>query len=218
MLRVGAVALALSIAPCALGAGEVVPIFSNGNGAVVRAVGDESAITRPLTGRSEGIVYDAMLFEGNVQTPTTGPGGFIDEDYVSTITTPSTLREFMFVGGVETAGHTVFFNFYDTSNNFAGGFGVSLPSAGFTLIWTITLDDPSAINIPAAGFVELVADDGTNNTDGMPTNAAWRYKDIGPAIGSTAGDVYRMKIDVIPTPGALALTGFGGLLAVRRRR
>lgn len=217
MLRVGAVALVLSLAPCAFGRPDV-PIFSNGNGATITFMGQDGALSRPLTGRSLGIVYDSMLMEGTINEPQTGPGGFLDEDYVSTIDSPSTLRQMMFVGGVETAGHVVYFDFYDEMDNYFGGFGVELTVAGFSNIWSITLSDPTALEIPAAGFVELVADDGSANFDGNPTNAAWRTKDLPPAIGSTTGEVFRMKLDVIPTPGALVLLGGAGLGLARRRR
>ncbi len=173
-------------------------------------------ISNPV--ESVGVVYDSMLFEGNVQTPTTGLGGSIVEDYVSIIDSPSTLAVFQFVGGVETANHVVFFNFYDTSAQFVSGFGVRLPSASLTSVWTITITDPTSIAVPAAGFVELVADDGTNNPDLLPTNAAWRFKDVAPAIGSTADEVYRMSLDVIPAPGSAALLALGGFAAMRRRR
>lgn len=53
--------------------------------------------------RDVGVVYDSQAFEGNVETPETGPGGAITEDYVSIISSPSTLEVFKFVGGVEVA-------------------------------------------------------------------------------------------------------------------
>jgi hypothetical protein len=164
-----------------------------------------------------GVIYDSLAFAGNVQTPTTGPGGAITEDYDSISTSPSTLSVFQFVGGVETAGHVVFFLYFDNTNTFVDGFGVQLPSAGFTFIWTITIGDPTSIDVPDNGFLTLQADDGTNNPGGVPTNAAWRFKDVAPAIGTTAGDVYRMTMTVIPEPASLALLAVGGLLALRRR-
>ena len=164
-----------------------------------------------------GIVYDSMLFEGNVQTPTTGPGGSITDDYASVISSPSTLNVFKFVGGVEVANTVVFFNFFDTGGTFVDGFGVRLSSAGFTFVWTITITDPTSIDVPAAGFLQLVADDGTNNAGLGPTNAAWRFKDVQPAIGSSIGNVHRMQLDVIPEPATLMLLGLGAIAAIRRR-
>lgn len=97
-------------------------------------------------------------------------------------------------------------------------FGVRLPTAGFTTIWTITLSDPTSLSVPAEGFVSMVADDGTNNNGLGATNAAWRYKDVAPAIGSSAGDVHRMEMTVIPEPASLALMVTDGFLLLRRRR
>lgn len=190
-------------------------ILENGVNATITAQADDEF--GGGTPEDVGIVYDSLAFQGNVQTPTTGPGGAIVEDYDTIMTSPSTLNIFQFVGGVETAGHVAWFEFFDTGGGFVDGFGVAFPSAGFTFIWTITLNDPSAISVPDAGFLRLRADDGTNNVGGVPTNAAWRFKDVAPAIGTTTGNVHRMKMDVIPEPASLALLAFGGLLALRRR-
>lgn len=203
-------------------------LTSNGLSVDILVDGINATITRhPLSDSTDvvfptedvGVVYDSLLFEGNVETPTTGPGGAINEDYVSTITSPSTLEQFIFVGGVETADNVIFFNYFDTDSQFVDGFGVLLPSAGLTNIWTITLTDPTSVSVPAAGFLQLQADDGTNNPGGLPTNAAWRFKDVPPAIGSTTGDVYRMQMTVIPEPACASLLLLGTLgLVIRRRR
>lgn len=50
-----------------------------------------------------------------------------------------------------------------------------------------------------------------------PTNAAWRFKDVAPAVGSSVGDVYRMQLDVIPEPASLMLLGLGAIAVIRRR-
>lgn len=190
------------------------PIYSDGQGVTLTSLSLDNADN--TTAREDvGIVYDSLLFEGNVVTPT---GAQHRDDYVSTISSPSTLASFQFVGGVEEDNEVVFFTYFDTSNTPVSGFGVRLPTAGFTNVWTITLTDPNATAVPAAGFLQMDADDGSNNPDGLPGIIAWRYKDVAPAIGSTTGDVYRMTMDVIPAPSSLALLGLGGLVATRRRR
>lgn len=191
------------------------PIFSHGNGVTITELSaDTPANSAPA--EDVGIVYDSLIFEGNVQTPTSTTS--ISDDYVSTITSPSTLSVFQFVGGVETADEVVFFQFRDTGGNPVSSFGVRLPTGSFTSIWTITLNDPNATAVPAAGFVDMIADDGTNNADGLPTLFAWRFKDVQPAIGSSQGDVHRMTMEVVPAPASMALLGLGGLAAARRRR
>ncbi|MFG0326479.1 MAG: PEP-CTERM sorting domain-containing protein [Phycisphaerales bacterium JB037] len=191
------------------------PIFSHGNGVTITELSADTP-ANSTSAEDIGIVYDSLAFEGNVQTPMSTTS--ISDDYVSTISSPSTLSVFRFVGGVESVNEVVFFQFRDTGGVPVSSFGVRLPSASFTSIWTITLTDPNATAVPAAGFVDMIADDGTNNPDGLPTLFAWRFKDVAPAVGSTTGDVHRMTMEVVPAPASMALLGLGGLAAARRRR
>jgi hypothetical protein len=218
MLRIKAMVLALSLAPAAQGLTErpSVPVYSDGNGVTIRATPLDEGLARPSADRSFGVVYDSLASEGNVTMPTSGPGGWIVEDYVSTITSYSTLDSFSFAGGVATAGHIIFVDFFADDFTYIDGFGAALPDAG-NFVYTFG-GLGGLFEVPASGYVQIRGDDGTFNSDGQPTNLTWLSKDVAPAVGSTSGDVYLMQIGVIPSPGMLAACGLAGLGALRRRR
>jgi MYXO-CTERM domain-containing protein len=133
------------------------------------------------------------------------------------------LGQFIFVGGVDTEGASVGFDFYEWDSAtgapgaFVDSFSVALPSAG-AFIWTITLDPGFAI--PTAGYVEMnVADD----AGGL---GRWFLTSTAPATGSIlasfgtpdySSQAFRM-VEGVPAPGAIALLGVAGLAGSRRRR
>lgn len=169
--------------------------------------------------RDSGIIYDSTTTASSGGTTVT-VGGSIVEDYTSTAVDPvNQLMTHVFVGGVATANHVLFFNFYNAGGNFTGGYGVRLPQAG-NFVWTITINPfgPGGdVPITPSGFAQMVPDSGVNNPGGVASTVTWRFTASAPTVGSTTGTVYRQSLNV-PAPGAMALIGMGGLLASRRRR
>jgi MYXO-CTERM domain-containing protein len=161
-----------------------------------------------------GMSYDALAFVAPVSENNIAPGASLTEDYVSIQTDPDYLAIHRFVGGVAVAGESIEFRWFDGNNNFMGGYSVSLPSAGLTFVWTITINAASTLQVPKQG--SMVMTNPVTNT-GI---ANWRSKVAPPAIGTTTGVVFRTNMEVrdTPAPGALALLGLGGLAAARRRR
>jgi MYXO-CTERM domain-containing protein len=87
---------------------------------------------------------------------------------------------------------------------------------GVDLVDRLTFGDQNilgTIRTQNIGGITSPSNWGTNNV------ASWFFASVGDAYGSyasTAGDIGNPG--VIPTPGALALMGLGGLVATRRRR
>ena len=157
--------------------------------------------------------------------PATGATGLF-EDYSAspdfTNTEDIVMDVFRFVGGVSAANGVLFFEFFDSNQQFVDSFGVQLPMGG-NFIWTITLTG-GELTIPKDGFVQLFVDDGSVV---VPSQGTWFLQDIGtsvgssdPTIGSAAGFTHAFDIQgkKVPAPGALALFGLAGLAAARRRR
>ena len=159
-----------------------------------------------------------------------GPGGYVafppsatnpigTADYQSVATNNILMDEFMFVGGVDVDGGTVFFDFFDAAGAFVDGFGVSLASAG-NFIYTITTG--GTVEAAAGGFVQMTVDDGGFSVP----NAQWFLSDGAPAVGDAlledagGGNNFNFAIigNEVPAPGAVALLGLGGMVAARRRR
>jgi MYXO-CTERM domain-containing protein len=159
------------------------------------------------------------------------PGALGFEDYDS-IEPGNTfpLAQFAFVGSLVNAG-TVRGNFYTAAAVLANSFDVNLPASTGT-IYTVTLGanngKDSTFIVPSFGFVELVT---VPSAPGVAAAAGrWFLSPSAPtigtqsaAVGSTAGSPnsvlsHRFELRAVPTPGALALLGLGGLVAARRRR
>ena len=130
------------------------------------------------------------------------------------------LGEMRFVGGTDTIGGGVTFNFYDWAGvvgeigDLVNSFSVALPSAG-GFIWTITLGE--GFVIPTLGYVEMV-----NGTGGL---SRWFATETAPTVGTSFGSPFEANpsqafalIEGVPAPGAIALLGMAGLLGSRRRR
>jgi hypothetical protein len=143
-------------------------------------------------------------------------------DYTSISAGDIALSQFQFVGGVNQANGIVFFDFFTSAGDFIDGFGVQLADEG-SFIWTIDLSE--SIDIASAGLIRMTVDD--EDLAGGGSTAAGRWF-LGNA-GATIGDAGLAEADPdfnyafalnsnVPTPGTLALLGFGGIAAVRRRR
>lgn len=157
----------------------------------------------------------------------TGPVGFDDYQTTNLSDNVTTLAQFKFVGGVTTVGGRLTMQFFDpaNSNSLFSSFNVDLPQAGF-FIWTITLGlqpdgSDSTFVIPTNGVVQIVADAATTGRfylTGAGLPAAVGGND--PAFGAGAGLGRNQAFELVsvPTPGALAILGLGGLVASRRRR
>lgn len=159
-----------------------------------------------------------------------GPGGYVAfpasnvnplgvADYQSVATNNIAMDEFTFVGGVDVAGETVFFDFFDAGGNFVDGFGVALSQAG-NFIWTITIG--GGVEAAAGGFVQMSIDTGGF----VNGNGQWFLSDgvaaVGDALAEDAGGGNNFNFGItgteVPAPGAFALLGLGGMVASRRRR
>jgi hypothetical protein len=171
-----------------------------------------------------GTIYNSLGTASTGGTSSNNPNAPVVEDFVSISPDPvNALSLHSFVGGVATANHVLFFNFYDTNSVFTGGYGVRLPQAG-NFIWNITIADPQTVRVPNAGFAAMFPDSGVNNPGGVPSNVTFRFTNTPPAVGSTAGTIYRQSIttiNAVPEPGSVALMiglGISGLVLRRKIR
>lgn len=159
--------------------------------------------------------------------PAGGVIGFDDYDSIAADNTTIDLQSYRFVGGVDTSGGVMFFEFYDSSSAFVDSFGVALPQAG-NFIWTITINSfPGGVVLPAEGLHQVFAD-GAGDF-GPATNGQWFLGDAGPTVGSEDNNVggtadgtfshnFELNGEFVPAPASAALLGLGGLAAARRRR
>lgn len=148
------------------------------------------------------------------------------DDYASIEAGPTfLLSQLVFVGGVTSVNQTLTFNFYNTSNSLVNTANVTFGTAG-NFIWTITFGtlpdgSDSTFAVPNAGVLEIVAT--------APSSGRWFLNGVGtvPTIGSESNTFgagtglnrsQAFQLNAVPTPGAAALLGLGGLLAARRRR
>lgn len=170
---------------------------------------DDGGVVNPAV---TGMSYDALAFGGTVTETNVNPGGSIIEDYVSIQSDTDYLKIHRFVGGVAVANNVLEWRFFNAGGNFVGGYGIPLPTPGLSNVWTITI--LSDLLVPKEGFLAMTSP--VSNT-GL---ANWRKKDVAPAIGTTVLPTHRWNMEVsdVPTPGALAVMGLGGLVAARRRR
>lgn len=193
----------------------------------------EQVSSRPIEGsagyteRENTIpVFAAIPGPYNAFSPAAGVLGF--DDYDSIVEADSfLLGSFSFVGGLSTSG-ALRVEFLNAQNVVANQFTVNLPAGNN--IWTIDLalnPKDSTFLVPSAGVVRLTSIAGAT---APARSGQWFLSTTAPAIGTqlttfgtTAGTAssgfsHRFELQQVPTPGALALAGAGGLLLSRRRR
>lgn len=143
-------------------------------------------------------------------------------DYSSIANDKIMLDQFVFVGGVDQTGGTVFFDFFDAAGSFIDGFGITLPQSG-TFIWTIDLNAP--FSILGEGLIQMSVDDENLSGSGSAAGGRWFLGNAGASVGNAgaaeASPDFNFNFAInstVPTPGSLALLGFGGLIVSRRRR
>ncbi|MCW5769400.1 MAG: hypothetical protein KIT19_12025 [Phycisphaeraceae bacterium] len=123
-----------------------------------------------------------------------------------------------FAGGVTAVNGILDFFFLDNSNNIISSFGVALPSAG-DFLWTITPTIPA--DVAVNGRLQIQSRTGTTGRWYMTTTAPVPgTNSLTFGHGSTLAPARyaAFEIQALPTPGAAALLGLGGLMAARRRR
>jgi hypothetical protein len=168
-------------------------------------------------------VYEGIPGPYSAFAAATGPAGI--DDYASIESGPFRLAQFKFVGGVTSVGGPMTVEFLNSSSTVVNGFTAALPSAG-DFIWNITLGaapdgSDSTFVVPRDGFIRL--------TVGANTTGRWFLTTTPPTIGSnnfTVGTGSGLSpqrnntfaLVAVPSPGAGALLGLGGLFALRRRR
>lgn len=132
-----------------------------------------------------------------------------------------------FVGGVSAPGGVLDFFFLDTgatggSPTVISSFAVALSQAG-DFIWTITFN-PSVAPRPT-----ILQNGGLQIQTRAGTTGRWFFTSTAPSVGGNDVAVgtgsgltpqrnQAFEITTIPTPGAAALLGLGGLAMARRRR
>ncbi|MFG0245559.1 MAG: hypothetical protein ACF8MF_05845 [Phycisphaerales bacterium JB052] len=143
-------------------------------------------------------------------------------DYTSVSAGDIALDQFVFVGGVDQAGGVMFIDFYNSAGDYIDGFGVQLAEEG-NFIWTIDLSE--TVMVASSGFVQMSIDDEDLAGAGSTAAGRWFLGNNGATVGDAGlaeGDpdfnfAFELNSNV-PAPGAMALLGFGGLCASRRRR
>lgn len=156
-----------------------------------------------------------------------GPGGYQAfplgngvlgfDDYTSTQVGSVSLRSFRFVGGVDAAGGTLIFEFFNTAGDtLIDAFSVVMPQAG---VFTYSFGFVDPVIVDGAGILQISTD--------ATSSGQWFLSDGGPTVGSedsTFGGAnggalaHNFELNAVPSPSSVALLGLGGLVTTRRRR
>jgi hypothetical protein len=105
------------------------------------------------------------------------------------------------------------------STNFGGNY--TFANAG-TNLWTTVAGLGTAAAVPSGTYAATGAASATPNNaflafTGQSSNGTWRLS-ISDNAGADLGSFASWSINLVPTPGAVALFGFAGLAGLRRRR
>jgi hypothetical protein len=233
-----------ALAGTAFGMGET---LDRSNATILTANTPGITITREEIGTHTNVdrqgtaIYNTLVGGYVASPPSSGTLGV--DDYGTTLSpsgapngAPTTafdtfhLCAYRFAGGVTAAGGVLFMDFFFNDFSFADSFGVQLNTAG-NFIWTITIGNPGALNVPTEGFHLLSAN--TNTNIGPLTTGTW-FLNSSVTAGHNDGAWDNGSFDYgtptgvqplyygfelqVPTPGAMALFGVAGLAGIRRRR
>ena len=126
-----------------------------------------------------------------------------------------------FVGGVDTVGGIVDFNFFFSGGGFNDGFSVALPTAG-NFIWTINF---APILIGPEGFMQIVLD--PSRPENFGVSGQWFLTENGVSVGSSDGApqlaqpfnfAFELNGEQVPEPTTAGIFALAGLGFVARRR
>lgn len=167
---------------------------------------------------STTVIFSAMSSPFSAFAAAPNSLGFDDYDSIDAGPT-SVLDSLRFVGGVQTAGGSIRFDFYPDSTAVTptASFTSTLPTAG-NFIWTIS---NIGVTIPSDGELALVALNGVNGQ--------WFLGNTAPTVGSqsalvgstanTANSAFSHRFELtVPEPTSLSLLAMSGLMLGRRRR
>lgn len=192
-----------------------------GNFATYNQIGSDQVTAISLEEGTQGAV-DTVYSNidagpGGYQAFPVGNGVLGFDDYTSTQVGSVSLSSFRFVGGVDAAGGTLIFEFFNTAGDtLIDAFSVALPQAG-VFTYSIGFVDPVIVN--GAGILQISTD--------ATSSGQWFLSDGGPTVGSedsTFGGAnggalaHNFELNAVPAPGSVALLGLGGLVATGRRR
>jgi MYXO-CTERM domain-containing protein len=196
-----------------------VALFSNDGGATPFGMDQHQNFTVNVDVRMTGAAGDGSRKEGGLKFFNNRGGGFIDEGEIMVASENgevaafgANLSFFTFGAGTYTPGQLAHLTF-----NYFGP-GVNSFYASYQIIFT----DP-VTGVHNSGILDFDhggAVDPTNPANGFNSGSTLGFLDQNqrnPTINDF-GDAFYGNPTVVPTPGAAALLGLGGLLASRRRR
>lgn len=157
------------------------------------------------------IVYSNMDYSSGYNTAS----GY--DDYDTTMTEDFDLCEVVFVGGINTVGDTLYFDFFYPDQTWANGFSIGLDQAG-AFIWTITLGDcPTLFTVPDAGIMQISTDAAAFIWYAEATSAEIGTEDI-TLYGPSAEESWTFELGAcVPEPATLSLLALGAFALIRRR-
>jgi hypothetical protein len=189
------------------------------------AVGQEMMTRDPMA-------YDS-LYAGTAgywgYPAASGPIGFDDYDFTPGVSSVG-ISALKFVGGVQSAGMIMWFDFFTAGGSYINSLGAQFPQGG-NWIWTLNISSPPYTGLAHTGILQLVADT-TYGT--LPSLGQWYFTSadaliVGsnnvtfgpPFLGTTTSPIWTVQdfalVCHIPEPATLALLGSGLLVLVRRR-